>query len=72
MKALIEEKGVWHSGRPIDNARQALDDLIVRLADDLDHPAARTRAAIEFAHANHALEYHCKDGGLRWSWIDYL
>ena len=72
MKQLVEEKGAWHSGQPIDNAQQALDGLLGRVANDLDHPTARIRAAIEFAHDNRALEYRCMGGSIRWSWIDYL
>jgi radical SAM superfamily enzyme YgiQ (UPF0313 family) len=72
MKQLVEEKGVWQSIRPIGSARQALDGLIARVADELDHPPARIRAAIEFAHDNRALEYRYEDGSIRWSWNDYL
>ncbi len=72
MKRLIEEKGVWRADPLDDKDALGLTKLTCRVSDDLDHPPARIRAAIEFAAEKEYLVCTTADGWIRWSWADYL
>ena len=72
MKRLVEEKGTWPAEKSDEGEVHALGKLIRRVSGELDHPPARTRAAIEFAVAAQYLQRTAADGGIHWSWVDYL
>ena len=72
MQRLIEEKGVWPVESAPDQNSKAMHILIERVKNDLRHPPARIRAAIEFAVEQNYLRLGFAKGQVHWSWVDYL
>ena len=72
MKRLIEEKGAWQTEPSGRNAGKSMEELIIRISTDLDHPPARIQAAVRYAAEKQYLVCASKSGWIRWSWVDYL
>jgi anaerobic magnesium-protoporphyrin IX monomethyl ester cyclase len=72
MKLLVEKKGAWPAGSSDEADARPTEKLIRRMSDELDHPPAQIRAAIEFAAEKQYLIQKNVDGRVRWSWVDYL
>jgi len=72
MKRLVEKKGAWPAGSSDEADARPTEKLIRRMSDELDHPPAQIRAAIEFAAEKQYLIQKNVDGRVRWSWADYL
>jgi radical SAM superfamily enzyme YgiQ (UPF0313 family) len=72
MKRLVEEKCSWPADQSDEKGAHPIEKLIRRVADDLDHPPARIRAAIAFAAEKRYLTRTIAAGRVLWSWVDYL